>query len=211
MGLLFFVREKTAFRKLGARPPTSARLGICVSRAEYIIPPVGKLGEQARKKLTPLLHPGEELLAAALFKGPIGERGPVDATARYQEEHGLDPHDDLAYSEHVTDGYLGVTETRLLLAKCPLWGSVKSKHVLADVTLEDCELAWYDWERFMGTDRVMHLRLPEDRFTSVFVPVTIRTFISSSDREELVREADAVVTAFGERATRLEPKAEWLK
>jgi hypothetical protein len=40
---------------------------------------LGKFGDQARKRLSPLLHAGEQLLAAAVFKGPIGGRGPVTA------------------------------------------------------------------------------------------------------------------------------------
>jgi hypothetical protein len=172
---------------------------------------VGRFAEQARKKLTPLLHPGEDLLAAVNFTGPIGETGPTGATARYQEALGMDPSHDVAYAERATEGYFGVTDSRVLIAKCPLWGSVKPRHILADAPVEECQLAWYDWSRMMGTNRVMHVRWGEGRFASMFVPVTIKTLLSSSDREALVRESDAVVAAFGERATRIEPKPDWLK
>jgi hypothetical protein len=169
---------------------------------------VAKFGEQARKRLTPLLQPGETLLAAVMIKGPIGSTGPTGETARYQKEQGLDPRDDLAYQERVTDGYLGLTESRLMLAKCPLFGSVKPKHVLIDVPLDDCEVAWYDSTVLVGTNRVVHLRLRDGRFTSFFVPLTINTLLSESDREAVVREAVALIAALRERATQDEPRGE---
>jgi hypothetical protein len=172
---------------------------------------MGKYGGQAREKLTTVLHPGEELQAAAVVKGPLGRRGPTTATSGYQKELGLDPYTDVAYVKRVSDGYLGITDTRLILAKSPLWGKVKPKHVVVDVHVEDCSLAWFDWERFIGTDRVIHLSLPDGNFAGLFVPVTVKTFLSDSDRAALVRESDAVVAAFGPRAMRIDPKAEWLK
>ncbi len=158
------------------------------------------------------MHQGERLAAAALFKGPIGDIGPTSATASYQKDHGFEPTDDIAYKERAVDGYLGVTDRRLLLAKSPLWGSLKPRHVFADVPLAECSLVWYDWPRLMGTDRVMHLRLPEGQFASVFVPMQIRGLLSATDREAIAAAAEAVVAAFGSLASKLPaPKPEWLR
>jgi len=84
--------------------------------------------------------------------------------------------------------------------------------VLADVPLAECSLVWYDWTRMMMTDRVMHLRLPEGRFASVFVPIKIKGLLSATDREAIAAAADAVVAGFGALATNLPaPNREWLR
>ena len=169
---------------------------------------MSRFSELPAKKLSPLLAPGEVLLAGVQFEYPMStSQNPLFRA--YLEEHGLDPHADLAYRERAVNGYLGVTDSRLLVAKSPVLFSIKPKHVFIDAPLGECTVEWYDRKSWgAGEARVLHLRAPGDRFASVVVPLKNIGMLRESDRVAIRAQADAIVEAFGDRALEVAPPGE---
>lgn len=157
------------------------------------------------KKLAAVLRPGESLRASAHFEYPLAESGPGRDIGRFQEARGLDPLKDLAYRERAVNGYLGVTEARLILAKAPVLFNLKPRHVFVDAPLEECRVEWCDQRHFGGVEkRTLHFQLPGGGFTSVHLPLTGAAMLRQSDRDAVRAVADGIVAAFGERAVRVE-------
>jgi hypothetical protein len=73
------------------------------------------------KKLAGVLYAGESLRAAGAFHYPFNDGGPSRELSAYHRLHGRDPRADLVFERNAGHGYVGVTDSRLVLAKSPLF------------------------------------------------------------------------------------------
>jgi hypothetical protein len=166
---------------------------------------MSRIAELPGKKLAAVLHPGESLIAAAEFQYWYARGEPSEEFSAFHRLHGRDPEDDLAHVHKAAHGFVGATESRLILARSPLLFGVKQKHVFVDEALEACSLAWYDKKLWGGAEhRVVHLMLAEGRFAS-FAILMDGLGVRAAAREAWQASARNLVEAFGDRAQQVSP------
>ncbi len=164
-----------------------------------------RLSEQPARKMAPVIHPDERLLAAAQYEHGAQKSWRSSEFARFAEALGLEPEADLAHPRREY-GYLGVTNERLILADSPFFGSVKHKHVYLEAPIEQCAITWYDSAGMFNFEaRMMLFQLPGHRFASVAVRTRWPGMFGNTQNEAIRALVDGVVQAFGDRATQIDP------
>ena len=167
--------------------------------------------EMASGKLAPFVPAGTSFVVAVPIRDAWGDTSESTssrlsgALEAYLEARDLDPQDDIL--RHVGNGWLGLTDDQILVARQKLFGSLKPKHLLVDLPKDAARVEWYDADREsrLGGKRVLVLSLDDGRFA--IVVIWLPNHGKDSYVEELREAAEAVVDWLGEAATDIHERA----